>query len=623
MAEVVSLYISSDGCRGIKARVSSSGMVVTEAYSARLPSIEDREFSPDTLRRDLSTFLSDRNLTGLPVLVAFSSRLGYLRHMKLPFTDEDKIRSTAPFELEQYIQAIPIEEAEVDLQILGLTDNGSHLLAAAVEDRVLENLVSGVSGGGFECVSLQMDVVSCFNILKMQGVFQSQKTAWVGYLHGTGASLVLIENGVPVELRDFKIMPGVSGEKESSEEEEETVEEGKEDTNGGDTEKEGTDEDANDMDPPSVDPSLIRQKMKSEMEKTLIATGLAGNVDHLFLFGSPGRDVSLREVREELSADFEVYDAGRLKQVIASGDRDEEPANEEPAEEEPADAETDPEQEETEGGGGDSAEEEEDQKEPEDHRERARQEASEKMEETLNESMEQSEEGETSGMDGFPEHFTVDWQCEEDLLEYIVPVGAAPAGTVTLPCNIEFRKGEYAHRTFWETIRSSAAAFCFTLLLLAGAFLYTQLEERERRYQELNQLIQQQEEQFVAAFPDEEIQDPSNMPGQLQDLLNRAEESIGRGLPVRESALQKWNRIFEQIDARGPIYLTRMELNIGVDRGEASFEIQGRTENRSLMTALRNQIGDIEGVTRGTESVSSRGEIIEFTIPYSLEGEGE
>src|SRR6185436_16858139 len=61
-----------------------------------------------------------------------------LRELHLPFTNDDQIRKTVRFELEQHIHNHAIEDLVVDYVKSATTDKGSQLLVAAVPKTLVE-----------------------------------------------------------------------------------------------------------------------------------------------------------------------------------------------------------------------------------------------------------------------------------------------------------------------------------------------------------------------------------------------------------------------------------------------------------------------------------------------------
>jgi len=86
-------------------------------------------------------------VSGLP-LSYFS-----LRNLVLPFTNEKKIQQILPFELEEHL-LVPVDEQIIATTVTGQSDDGTHLLVAAVEKNTLRQLLDT-----FQARNLDPDIV--------------------------------------------------------------------------------------------------------------------------------------------------------------------------------------------------------------------------------------------------------------------------------------------------------------------------------------------------------------------------------------------------------------------------------------------------------------------------------
>jgi len=76
-----------------------------------------------------------------------------LRNLALPFTNEKKIKQILPFELEEHL-LVPVDEQIIATLVTGQGDDGTHLLAAAVEKNTLRELLAT-----FQAHNLDPDIV--------------------------------------------------------------------------------------------------------------------------------------------------------------------------------------------------------------------------------------------------------------------------------------------------------------------------------------------------------------------------------------------------------------------------------------------------------------------------------
>ncbi len=638
MPEVISAYISGNGTRAIQCNVTSGGLTVTRAARSDKPVI-DGSLPSDTVNEDLVAFLGEADFDDLPLIVSVPSHLGFLRMLRVPFTEEEQIRETAPFELEEYVQSVSVEQMQVDLSIMGLTSSGSRVMAGAMEEEQLKQLIRAVSSSGLDCVSLRFDTVSSFNFLTTQGLFSEEGEGWVVYMNGPYVSITLVEDRIPVFMREFRILPEEGNRKLPDGETVESDElptgtrtedpESKKDPAeaqahstpgetpagaGGDrtasgsrtgepvpaepsteTESGNGTEDGQRPAQPFIDAERYSSRLIEEMEKTLLSAGVVVSPDRLFLLGIPPASVDTGDLNERLADSFSMVDP--FSAITSSGSGEMVRAQEEAEQSNSDDENTNSDEEEADSGT----------------------DADRRVEEALQEAVTES-----SPIRDFPTDYEIRWDVEEDIRDYVVCLGAAPVNAIPMPCDVEMRKGEFAHKKLWETIKYAVAVFVFALLITSVSYLLIVKNERDRQRKIHGRYLQVQEQEFQELYPDREISASSRIPNQLEDYLVEEQEKIGKGLPLKTSALQHWYRMFENVNVRGDIYLNRFSITLD-GQGGGRVVVSGQTGNDQLPIRLRNQISGSRGIGNPNESrITDAGENRKrFHFSFPIEPERE
>jgi hypothetical protein len=133
-----------------------------------------------------------------------------LRELQLPFTADDQLRKTVPFELEHHVHNHAIEDLVVDYVRTVATEKGSQLLVAGVPRKIVEERLALLESAGADPALLDLDSLALFNAIVAAGTVKGDAPILVVYGGSRFTKFLLIENGRPRSIRTIRYSPSVA-----------------------------------------------------------------------------------------------------------------------------------------------------------------------------------------------------------------------------------------------------------------------------------------------------------------------------------------------------------------------------------------------------------------------------
>jgi len=133
-----------------------------------------------------------------------------LRELQLPFTADEQIRKTVPFELEHHVHNHAIEELVVDYVRTVVTEKGSQLLVAGVPRKVVEERLALLESAGADPALLDLDSLALYNAVVAAGAAKGDAPILVVYGGSRFTKFLLIEAGRPRSIRTIRYSPSVA-----------------------------------------------------------------------------------------------------------------------------------------------------------------------------------------------------------------------------------------------------------------------------------------------------------------------------------------------------------------------------------------------------------------------------
>lgn len=234
-------------------------------------------FKPENEEHETITdFLDDHEFSGAPVVWVLPVSEGYLRYKHTPFTDQKKIEDTASYEIEDLIHSATLDELQLDYSIVGFSSSGSCLQTGAIKRTRLTSLLQSLNQQDLDCISIQFDLISCYQYLKLSGTLHNDASCWLIHCDRQYISFLLIHEGIPLQTRNFYLP----------------------------------------ADP--VNQDEIVSKIVREMKSTHMAEGFIPFPNTCLITGQPPEDTTLQTVSERLNEDYNLDATATIPDQIRS-----------------------------------------------------------------------------------------------------------------------------------------------------------------------------------------------------------------------------------------------------------------------------------------------------------------
>lgn len=525
MTERISAEIGVSGVRAIQVRVTGNRIAVTRAASADQPTLG--QVYEGKGGADFDRFLKDSGFPNLPIVVSMPSVHAYLQYLHLPFEDEQKVRETAPFELEEYLQTVPVDETQVDLHLLNSSGDGTGLLAGAVEKENLNAIIRSLSSETRPITSIRFSLVSCYQYLLVTGATSDHEDFWIVSSDGTVVSLMLVTDGQPVVIRNFHLAP------QSFPNEAKEAERNRQHTSS----------------------DWIR-KLEEELQRTLVSNGVTREVNRIYFMGTAPANVSTGQLMEQMNG------------LIIPGDVSSGTSRSN------GDHQSD--------GPGETAT-------PGNQGVRGTGEKRDENDQPESGSAGDPSPALSTGQNEHLSEPELHWTVSEPMAPYCACIGAASTHQRSGSEGLEFRKGEFAEQTFMESIRSDVAVFLTACLLGTLTYLFVINKHLSHRKQVLRSYRAQQKKLFREQFPDQTVPAGTSIPNQLKERLEGKQKHNSEELPLKRSALQSWISLYSSLTGRGDIQITKLIIRLQ-QQGGGKLIVEGDSNTRERAVKLKNQI---------------------------------
>jgi hypothetical protein len=205
MARGLGIEIDTDGVRVLAVESGKRPRIL--AFSERhIEPSEDRPWA-DRARDAIKAALADAGGARGRIAASIDSGDAILRELQLPFTNDEQIRKTVRFELEQHIHNHAIEDLVVDYVKTGGTEKATQILVAAVPKTLVEERLRLLDSSGADPAVLDLDALALFNALVEAGAVTDDAPLLALYGGSRFTKFLLIENRRPRAIRTIRYSP--------------------------------------------------------------------------------------------------------------------------------------------------------------------------------------------------------------------------------------------------------------------------------------------------------------------------------------------------------------------------------------------------------------------------------
>jgi hypothetical protein len=202
MARGLGIELDSDGVRALSLEGGKRPRILGFAEQH----IDPDESRPwiDRAREAIKAAVAGAGGARGRIAASIDSGDAILRELQLPFTNDEQIRKTVRFELEQHIHNHAIEDLVVDYVKTGATEKGTQILVAAVPKVLVEERLKLLESAGADPAVMDLDALALFNALMEAGAVPDDAPLLAIYGGSRFTKFLLIENRRPRAIRTLR-----------------------------------------------------------------------------------------------------------------------------------------------------------------------------------------------------------------------------------------------------------------------------------------------------------------------------------------------------------------------------------------------------------------------------------
>lgn len=202
MARGLGIELDSDSVRALALEGGKRPRIVAFAEQ-HIDSDEKRPWV-DRAREAIRAAVADAGGPRGRIAASIDSGDAILRELQLPFTNDDQIRKTVRYELEQHIHNYAIEDLVVDFVKTASSAKGSQILVAAIPKTLIEERLKLFESAGADPAVVDLDALALFNALVEAGAVGDDAPILAMYGGSRFTKFLLIENRRPRAVRTLR-----------------------------------------------------------------------------------------------------------------------------------------------------------------------------------------------------------------------------------------------------------------------------------------------------------------------------------------------------------------------------------------------------------------------------------
>lgn len=222
MALVVGLDIGTRTLKGAVFTGSPGKFQLVDFFVEAIPHLDDpvedgtqdaagELESSETLDALIARVLAERNLRSADVIIGADTKDCVIREITVPFTREDQIRKTVPFEAENYFHAFDVEDVVLEYVKVGEAEGRSRLILMALKNSLISERLELLKRASCDPVSIDLDGAALLNAFAATPYFDEERSTLILDLGATSSKIVLVENGRLKKIRSLRMGGEVLG----------------------------------------------------------------------------------------------------------------------------------------------------------------------------------------------------------------------------------------------------------------------------------------------------------------------------------------------------------------------------------------------------------------------------
>ena len=186
---------------------SANKFQLIDFFVERIPAMVDLsedEDPPPSIEELVAQKLRERNLTNADVVAAVDSKDCVVREISVPFTRDEQIRKTIPFEAENYFHSFDVAEVVLEYVKTEELDGKSRLVLLALRNEIIDERLKLCQAAGCDPMQLDLDGAALFNSFSRTPYYNAEGSALIVDMGAAATKIVLVERGRLKKIRSLR-----------------------------------------------------------------------------------------------------------------------------------------------------------------------------------------------------------------------------------------------------------------------------------------------------------------------------------------------------------------------------------------------------------------------------------
>jgi Tfp pilus assembly PilM family ATPase len=163
--------------------------------------------APLSIEELIQKVLTERNLKAADFVVALDAKDCIIREIPVAFTRDEQIAKVVPFEAENYLPTLNVEDIILEYLKVGEKAGKSQVVLFGMRQDLVESRLGMLKRVDVDPVALDLDATALFNAFAATPIYNPAKSTLLVDMGGTSTKIVLIEGGALKKVRAFRSAP--------------------------------------------------------------------------------------------------------------------------------------------------------------------------------------------------------------------------------------------------------------------------------------------------------------------------------------------------------------------------------------------------------------------------------
>jgi Tfp pilus assembly PilM family ATPase len=159
---------------------------------------------PASIEELIQKVLEKHNLKGVDVVASVDAKDCIVREGPVPFTREDQIEKVIPYQAEELLPTLQVEDLVLEWIKVGEANGKSTVALFALRNEVVQARLDTLKRADVDPMALDLDAAALFNAFAATPLYDPKKSTLLIDMGATSTKIVLVEGGQLKKVRAFR-----------------------------------------------------------------------------------------------------------------------------------------------------------------------------------------------------------------------------------------------------------------------------------------------------------------------------------------------------------------------------------------------------------------------------------